>query len=287
MPAESPSWYGARLVYLIGKLRKGDRIRVQEDFWLLQAKGADEAYQKVLSAAEAATPLGQALADGRITTFQAFGLDRFISIFFPDDASSTVAEFERGPERLKGTYSVYEFIGIRDLHYIGNALGHRVQIDRYNVSLRRGGALVQARKGRGLLAFHPSGPAYVGRAARLNDAKLYERFHWYLAEELFEGPTGQEQGAARQVQACLVLIEADGPDQAYELGLADGMGRAEADFGTRSVPTRFLGLRQLSLITDKLRDFCIIRTDEYRIPVEEIRTLVKAKADMRAFRDGV
>jgi hypothetical protein len=164
----------------------------------------------------------------------------------------------------------YEFLGFSDLHLVGARLLHGTEVDRYlSTSHIAASELVTSKSA--IMAFDPAGPAYEHDQRLKRNAELYKRFEWYLAEQLF--------GDATVVCGRFALIKASNPDLAYLLGHEDG---ALASLSLRS---NFVGLRQLSLITDTFDRTCILRTDEYSVDDMTCKALVKPKELLAAFGD--
>jgi len=273
------SWFGVRLIFCTGVDKTGKRLSVDDDRWLLEAGSAEEAYAEAAAGAQAAERMGSALAEGRPSALEAAGLDRFVEVFFPEEcAPEKQPQWRRRvPGNMRGNYTTYEFLGFADLHVVGRHLKHGIEIDRYVIELDAAAPPLKIPAKRALMAFDPSGPAYTGKARRLRNSELFERHKWYLAERVFQLSDGQ--GRKSRILGRLVLIEANGPQDAYNSALLESEASQALECGT------FVGLKQLSLITDNFRKVCILRTDQYSLRPTQLRELIRAKPDLSVFQE--
>ncbi len=224
-------------------------------FW---ADGPDEALREAIAGAEAAARMGKALREG-------------------DSITSQATKLKSDPKP-----PVFEFVGFIGPRSVGNHLDHGTEVDRYDLSRRTKGGLPP--KGR-LMAFDPSGPVYTGDARSDHNQELFRKYQWYLAEEMFEIAAGspRRQGQTSIVRGSFVFLHAPGPEEAYDLAMADGRARqVGTDVQTDGVAA-FMGLRQLSLITDDVANrVCMLRTDEYWTTIARLRKVIQTRPELDA-----
>lgn len=218
--------------------------------------------------------MGAALVEGTPEALDNRGLSEYIRVFFERQTHPRTGCSETAGEKTAdfpgGSYSMYEFLGLADLWFVGYQLASGTEVDRYMRRQSRG-ARVEIPAQQELLAFDPAGPAYRHqREARNSD--LYLRYQWYLAEEWFES------AVCDQTTVRLVLINAADPNRAYDLAKRDGVGVELAD-------TAFAGIAEMSLVMGDLRGTSVLRTDEYVLEATGLNALVKGKANLRAFRE--
>ena len=251
---------------------------VEDDRWLLSATSLREAFETALHGAAAATGMGKALVSGNPELINATELGDLSRRLFPPTLSGQ-QNADRGRGGFVGferKYSVYEFLGFGSLHLVDETLEHGSEIERYEVLRALRFPVKEA-----LLAFDPSGPAYSGVARGAHTLELYGRYTWYLAEQLFDNaPEVSSEtlygGARGKRWGRLVLINAHAPEEAYELSIADAL----ATPWIRDATSTFVGLRQLSLVTDDFREACVLRTDEYSIPISGLQKIIKSASEL-------
>ena len=173
--------------------------------------------------------------------------------------------------RLPGSYTRHDFLGFADFHLVGARLRHGTEVDRYVMELR-GKERRKVPSKNALLAFDPSGPAFRGKARSIQNAKLFEKYKWYLSDALY---IPAENG---RLNGRMVLIKADGPDEAYDLAVKEAASTRSPDLGD------FVGVEQLSLVTDSFKYACILCTDEYTVSPTELRNLIEPKSRLSVFR---
>ena len=109
--------------------------------------------------------------------------------------------------------------------------------------------------------------------------------HWYIAEVVMQ--ISIEGDADTLVHVDTKLVSADSPDEAFRK--AEQFGR-NGEVGYRNtdqmrVSVRFLGLRDLFLIHDELKDGAELLYEERSgLSEGEIAALVKQRSDMAVFR---
>ncbi len=267
-------WYGARLVFAIGREKEAGLLTVQEDRLLVQSPNAEAAYKETLAGAAAAANMGAALVEGTPEALEDRGLSDYIEVFFekrtPLQTGRSEIDSQNNADFPSGSYSIYEFLGLADLWFVGYELNSGTEVDRYMRRQSRG-ARVEMPAQQELLAFDPAGPAYRHQR-EVRNSDLYRRYQWYLAEEWFES------SVCDQTTVRLVLINAEDPNCAYDLAKRDGVGFELAD-------TAFAGIAEMSLVMGDLRGTSVLRTDEYVLEATGLGTLVKSKTNLRAFRE--
>ena len=171
--------------------------------------------------------------------------------------------------RLPGSYTRHD-LGFADFHLVGARLRHGTEVDRYVMELR-GKERRKVPSKNALLAFDPSGPAFRGKARSIQNAKLFEKYKWYLSDALY---IPAENG---RLNGRMVLIKADGPDEAYDLAVKEAASTRSPDLGD------FVGVEQLSLVTDSFKYACILCTDEYTVSPTELRNLIELNLGCQCF----
>jgi hypothetical protein len=275
--AQARSWYGVQLIYALGI--RGGRLSIEQDFWLFWSPTAEDAFREALAGANAAERMGRALISGPVAV-EALGFPELAALMAPPNREAPQSGQSGSIARMPGqSYSIYKFLGVRDLYPIGTKLEHGAVVGEDEFSKSIDTELRLPTPKNELLAFEPSGPAYEERSRDIHNADLNTRFKWYLAEECFQKSQAIDS-ADSELSICrrFVLIRADEPEEAYGASIADAVAR-EAESGRV-----FVGLRQLSLVTDAFRNACILRTDQYTVPLEQSNRLVKDKNELTAFR---
>jgi hypothetical protein len=271
---ERSLWFAVRLIYSTSIALGGKRITIEDDRWLLQAGSAEDAWQKATSGAQEALHVGKALVSGEPSALQAAGLGRFIGAFPLKEPTSGRESHRRGSRKARsrppGKYSTYDFLGFADLHVVGEHLEPGKEVERY---FTQRATRLPAKKT--LMAFDPAGPAYTGKNRILQNAMLFEKYKWYLAEEVFK--VSHIESSYQRVLGRLVLIEGNGPEDAYDSALLN------ATAAERTTSWTFLGLKELSLISDNFNHACVLRTDEYYITPAQLRRFIKPKFELPAF----
>jgi hypothetical protein len=268
MGHQPTAWYSAHLIYAVAVSRTSGAISIDDDLCLFEAASADDAFETAVSAAGAGERMGKAILAGTAAAFREDGLQRFVDAFFPVGGTSQLPVSNR---------TMYEFLGLSDLRYVGSKLSHGTEVERYRVRSSEGeNMVVPARSD--LLAFDPSGPIFSGAERREEKARLIRDSQWYLAEEIFTlGLSASSKISASDPTERwkrLVLIQSSSPERAYESALRDGESRPEG----------FLGILELSLIYGGFNGLCNLTTYEYTLSKREAEELVKPKSQLSALK---
>ena len=264
--AGAGNWYAARLLYAVG-LEHG-LLSIEEDFWLFCAESAEAALSQALAGAESAEAMGNALIEGP-SAIRELGFPELSTLITLGEPEGPRTGDHEGHGGMPGDrYTMYRFLGVRHLCRIGNRLGHGTVLGTYRCCAQPPTPTTES-----LSAFDPAGPAYTGASRDARNARLYEKYKWYLAEQLFQVPPGSSD-AAGATFGRFVLLSGDSPKEASSAAMADGESHSAI------AGSIFVGLRGLSLITDAFRDACSLGTDEYDIQLEAARELVKTREEL-------
>ena len=110
---------------------------------------------------------------------------------------------------------------------------------------------------------------------------------WFIADLVVEYIIGDETD--RSVDINIVLVEAHTAEEAYVKALELGKDYEDTYTNTDGVPVevRFIGLRELNVIHDKLEHGAELTYESpEELSKDEIRALVKPKQRLAIFRDN-
>lgn len=116
-------------------------------------------------------------------------------------------------------------------------------------------------------------------------AYIPENAKWYLATLIEEITV--EGDNRNVVHKNLVLVRADGPEQAYENALDLGKNSEDSYENPEGklVRIRFRGLRELNVVHDELEHGAELSYEEsLRVSEEEIQSLLRRKEDLAIFQ---
>lgn len=115
--------------------------------------------------------------------------------------------------------------------------------------------------------------------------KLYKETKWYVAHEILSLEPDQPLEDERlEVWENLILIRANGPEEAYLKAIAHGYANeSEILIGGNKGKVRFKGLRQLFLVYDELEDGAELEWHGMELTQEQIDGILKRKEDLHAF----
>jgi hypothetical protein len=170
------------------------------------------------------------------------------------------------------------------MNRLGERLRHGTELDHCHLSAAGGRSVLIPPKLE-LQAFDPAGPAYSGEARSVRNSELFQRRHWYLAEQLFADPKpnsrAKRSGEDAGLHGRLVLIRANAPEEAYLRAVANGQRCDRRRHGDGLEPGSFRGLVQLSIVEHRLRNACILRTDEYFATTGEVKRRIGPQEMLR------
>lgn len=248
-------------------------VLIQEDLLLLDAELAEAAYKKALALGAEVGDFGQRLLKGERDAMHYLGLGReFRQV--PAEACTEPGSALLHPSN-RDVYRGFRFLGLKDLVPLRQKPGDRTEVDVRQLVTDRDQLLPMITPTADLQAFSPTGKAYLGPAKQREERRLYEHYHWYIAEQVFcrrQHPSGEGSGLSR-----LVIIYANGPEQATSEAVDDGSQ------WMRGSDREFSGLRQLSLITDELQDGCELRSSIIGIPIKQLPIYIRNQKDLTAF----
>jgi len=247
-------WFGARLIYAVGWPDKHRVFLVHDDHWLFRAPTAERAFKEALNGAKAAERMGRALLSY---------------------VAGVVSKRADARRQLSGSFTRHDFLGFADFHLVGARLRQGTEVDLYLLEPRpKRRPKVPSKKA--LLAFDPAGPAFRGKTRAIQNTKLFERYKWYLSDALYDPPANRAQSTG--LNGRMVLIKADGPGEAYDLAQEKAASIRSLHLGD------FVGINQLSLVTNGFEHACLLRTDEYTIDPTNLADLIQPKSQLLAFR---
>jgi hypothetical protein len=115
--------------------------------------------------------------------------------------------------------------------------------------------------------------------------ELIKHRHWYISHELlyFESPETRAETEIT-VWENLILIRADGPEDAYQKAMERGRSNEQpVRIDGVEGRCRFLGLRDLVIIYDELEDGAELEYKERQVKSSELSKMVRSKERFQAF----
>jgi hypothetical protein len=269
-------WYATYLVYDLGHQNGpvGRLKRLQEDLVLLAAKDANEVYVRALQLGSEVGSFGQRWLSGEPDALHELGIElERPSAALPDQPEGQVSPLLHPPNAE--IYRGFRFLGLKDIVHVPGDLKHGTQIDLRRKSATHHVAQDVVTPPEDLQAFSPAGPAYAGRALEEEKLKLYERNHWYTAEQIFSTSRCAliDEGLLERV----VLLYAPQPERAASSAADNGLSWARRNGG------EFCGLHELSLVDGQLEDGCELRSAIFEIAMEDIPFYVTEKEALSIF----
>lgn len=253
---DSRSWFFARLFYLTAVRRSGQRVVIEEDLWLIAAESEETARRELVAGGQGAARVGRALADRHAREPGRIDLRWFDELFGADGRTGAGTD---------------DFLGLKGLHRVGKRLVSGTVADCVEFDTPPGGS-TRFPNVRSLMAFDPAGPAYSGAGRRRENEYLLGRYQWYLAEQWFTVLRAESEATGQRIRpsARFVLIRAGTPEEAYQKSIANGEGHRLAPGVPGAGRKVFQGLRELSLISDRFRCTCALRTNEHFVDAKNL-----------------
>ena len=252
---EMPMWYAVYLVYRLApesELRPGQRVQSQEDLLLLERPSHNAALRSALEIGAHIGRFGQQLLDQDPGALSKLGLPAPFRLLHPGNVD---------------VFRAFTFLGVRDIVVLQGAPGDETQIDFRELEPAPS-AEGLARSLEDTQAFIVVGRAYSGASAVGERERLYARYSWYLADQIYQRLRDPAVPASEGDLLVLrrVLLHATRPEEALRRSSENA-----SEWEHAHPVWKFVGLRQLSLVDDDLCDSCELAWTIGPIDVDSIR----------------
>jgi len=116
-------------------------------------------------------------------------------------------------------------------------------------------------------------------------SELYKTRQWYISHEiLYAEHDDQKIDEPSPVWENLILIQANGPEEAYEKAMEHGrMSENEIQINGKQGHFKFCGLKDLMLVYDELEDGAELEWYEMELTRAQAKKLTKPKELLHAF----
>ncbi len=194
--------------------------------WLLEAANAEDAYRKAEANGKLIAQFGNDLLAEKPEAYQRVGLGEIKgSILHPS---------------LVDVYRNLTFLGVKDFFCIGPQLSDGTELHKIEKSVVNPRLESRKTKKEDMIAFSPAGEGY-GEARMEASAKFIEKYHWYMAEQIFTGSS--DNLAGQEIVERMILIHANDPEEAFQKSLKNA-----AEWERNHPPLVFFCLSDLALI---------------------------------------